>query len=119
MRDFLFGGKQMTRIKPGDLYKRIELLGKVFEIHYGYYEEFEKQSTYAEPIPIFPDFEKDPVYTDNGYPFVTHMQSLCEYGDSKFVDGCCVDCSHFSDEEDLIGICKCPNKRKLDTNEDK
>ena len=31
----------MHRARDGDLYKRIELYGKVFEIFYGSYEEFE------------------------------------------------------------------------------
>ena len=106
----------MNHTRDGDLYKRLELFGKVFEIRYGFYEEFEKESSFAEPIPIYPDFEKQPIYTDDGYPFATHMQTLCEHGDSKFVDGCCIDCSHFSDVEDMIGICKCPHRRKTATN---
>lgn len=109
----------MTKVRDGDLYKRIELFGKVFEIYYGYYEERERHSEFAEPIPIYPDFEKHPIYTDDGYPFATHMQSICEHGDSRFSDGYCVDCSYFSDEEELIGICKCPKRRlNNDNNEE-
>jgi hypothetical protein len=101
----------MNQVKDGELYKRIELHGKVFDIYYGYYEEFERESQFAEPIPIYPDFECNPEYTDDGYPFVTHMQALCEYGDSRFVEGCCFDCRHFSNESDLIGVCRCAQRR--------
>ena len=102
----------MNQIKDGELYKRIILFNKDFEIRYGYYEEFEKKSKFSEPVPIYPDFEHKPVYTSDGYPFVTQMQSLCPHGDSSFPDGCCVDCSYYRQGDDLIGICTCP-KRKL------
>ena len=108
----------MDKAKDGELYKRIELFGRVFEIYYGYYEEFEKQSANAEPIPIYPDFQKDPIYSDRGYPFATHMQSLCEDGNSRFADGCCIDCSYFSDGKYMIGICTHP-KRRIDFNKQK
>ena len=101
----------MHPARDGDLYKRIELYGKVFEIFYGYYEEFEKESAFGEPTPIYPDFLKHPAYTPEGCPFTTQMQPLCAFGDSKFPDGCCIDCSHFSAEYDLFGICKCPQKQ--------
>ena len=102
----------MDRAKDGELYKTIRLFDKDFEIRYGYYEEFERDSRYGEPVPIYPNFEKEPAYTGEGYPFVTQMQCLCPYGDSKFSDGCCVDCSYFQQGDDLIGVCKCP-KRKM------
>ena len=101
----------MNRARDGDLYKRIPLYDKVFEIFYGYYEEFEKESAFGEPTPIYPDLAQSPVYTPAGSPIVTHMQPLCPYGDSKFPDGCCIDCSHFSPEEDLFGICQCPQRQ--------
>lgn len=93
----------MNKIRDGDLYKIITLFGQVFELRYGYYEEYERGST--EPIPIYPNFKQKPVYTNEGFPFVTQMQELCEYGESKFLDGCCADCKYYKDGEDLIGIC--------------
>lgn len=101
----------MWEIKDGDLYKKICLDGVEFEIYYGYYEDYERESEYSEPIPIYPSFEREAVYGDSGCPFVTQMQSLCQYGDSKFQEGCCVDCSYFCPGEDLIGLCKCPKRR--------
>ena len=93
----------MNRVRDGDLYKIVKLFGKEFELRYGYYEEFEKER--GEPIPIYPDFKKSPVYTGEGFPFVTQMQELCEYGASPFEDGCCADCVHYHHGDELIGIC--------------
>lgn len=97
-------------VKNGDLYKVVTIHGVSFELRYGYYEEFERGV--GEPIPIYPDFKRSPQYTDDGYPFVTQMQELCEYGESNFEDGCCVDCSHFSGSEELFGICTYYKNRK-------
>ena len=101
----------MNRKKDGDLYKIVTLHGVSFELRYGYYEEFERKG--GEPIPIYPDFRRAPRYTSDGHPFVTQMQELCEHGESRFADGCCADCRHYRDGEELIGICTCPENRKI------
>ncbi len=93
----------MQKIRDGDLFKAVKLFGHTFELRYGYYEEYERDS--GEPVPIYPDFIKHPVYRDDGFPFVTQMQELCRHGESKFKDGCCVDCRYYSHGDDLIGIC--------------
>lgn len=93
----------MHKIRDGDLYRVVELFGQRFELRYGYYEEYERHS--SEPVPIYPDLKKSPVYSEDGHPFVTQMQELCAHGESKFTDGCCVDCKHYSHGDDLIGIC--------------
>lgn len=97
----------MNKVKDGDLYKIINIFGRTFELRYGYYEEYERDK--GEPIPIYPDFKTNPVYTNEGFPFVTQMQEICEHGESAFSEGCCVDCRHFKFGEELIGICT--NKR--------
>lgn len=102
----------MNKIREGELYKTVELFGHAFELRYGYYEEFERER--GEPIPIYPDFKNSPVYTKEGFPFVTQMQELCEHGTSKFKDGCCADCEHYHHGEELIGICTNEmNKQKI------
>ena len=100
----------MHRPRDGDLYKVVTVFGKVFALRYGYYEEFERSR--GEPIPIYPNFRKAPVYTEEGYPFVTQMQELCEHGESRFDDGCCADCRYYRDGDELIGICLCEKNRR-------
>ena len=99
-------------MKEGTLYKSIKIDDVEFVIKYGYYEEKDRYSRYSEPIPIYPDFVKTPIYNKQGYPFVTHMQDKCIYYDAKKQLDYCYDCKHFKQKEDLIGICTCPFKRK-------
>ena len=100
----------MNKAREGDIYKTVELYGKSFELRYGYYEEYEKEK--GEPIPIYPDFRENPMYTDRGYPFVTQMQELCIHGTSKFEDGCCADCKYYRHGDELIGICTNTKNKK-------
>ena len=103
----------MNNIREGDLFKIIKISNHTFEIKYGYYDESDRQSKYSEPIPIFPDFIKNPVYTLEGHAFVTHMQDKCKYFKGDLRQDSCFDCLHFKTGEDLIGICTCAlNRRK-------
>ena len=101
------------RYKEGELYKRVDAFGESFELYYGYYEDFEREN--GEPIPIYPDFLKEPCYTAQGQPFVTQMQDMCEQGvfrRSGLLDRCCGNCAHFASGEDLFGICVCRANQK-------
>ena len=111
MQDFLFTAKEktMNKICDGDLYKNIHIQGKTFEIRYGYYEEFERSR--SEPVPIYPDFIAEPIYTEDGYPFVTAMQESCELFDGNDRELGCYGCRHFHECEDLIGICESEAKK--------
>ena len=100
----------MNQIRDGDLFKIVTAFGKSFELRYGYYAEYEKRQ--GLPIPIYPDFKADPQYTADGHPFVTQMQEQCPYGSSKFQEGYCVDCPHYRQGDDLIGICICEQNKK-------
>ena len=103
----------MKEGKEGELYKTVELSGHTLELRYGYYEERERER--GEPIPIYPDLKKNPLYTKDGYPLITQMQELCEHGASKFADGYCVDCKYFTEFTDLFGICKnAKNKQEIE-----
>ena len=96
--------------REGDLYKAVTVFGKTFEIRYGYYEDFERQ--YHEPMAIYPDFLKQPVYTDEGHPFVTAMQDICgHYAGAAGGEACC-ECSCFKKGADLLGLCTCLKNRK-------
>ena len=100
--------------KEGDLYKVITAHGKTFEIRYGYYEEIDRYSKYNDPIEIYPNFRKDPVYTDDGTPFATAMQDICKhFSGVKDEDSTCYHCSYYKKCEELLGICICPKNKKL------
>ena len=97
--------------KEGDLYRVIELYGKTFEIRYGYYEEIDRQ---YDPMEIYPDFLQNPVYTKDGYPFVTLMQGACRYFQKKSKDPerDCENCKYMERGEELIALCRCPQNKK-------
>lgn len=98
--------------KEGDLYKIIELQGRVFEIRYGFYEECDRHSQYAEPMEIYPDFIKEPVFTDEGIPLVTAFQSPCKYFRGELNENStCEECASYRQGEELIGLCTCPEKQ--------
>lgn len=100
--------------KEGDLYKEVSISGKTFRLLYGYYESFERESPFNEPIPIYPDFIKDPHYTADGVPIVTAMQNICEHYFGKHdEDSSCSECAYFQNSEELFGLCKCPQKTEL------
>ena len=101
--------------KEGNLYKVITTFGKTFELKYGYYEECDRQSPLCRPVVIYPDFIKEPVYTDSGEPFVTMVQDACKsyMGETKRTpDTTCCECKYFQSGEDWIGICTCPRNRE-------
>lgn len=103
----------MGKIKVGDLYKIIEIDHVKFYIKYGYYDDNDKYSKYSEPIPIFPDFINSPQYNHEGYSFVTHLQDKCKHYIGNNNDDCCYHCSYFEKKEDLIGLCKCQERKIL------
>ena len=102
----------LKKINEGDLYKIIKISNKEFEIRYGYYEESDRYSKYNEPIPIYPDFIKNPEYTKEGFPLVTQMQDKCKYFKGNLKEESCFKCLHYKEVEDLIGICNCYFKKK-------
>ena len=106
----------MKKHLDGDIYKRITVFGVSFELKYGYYEEYERQS--GEPVPIYPDFIGEPMYTKDGQPFVTAMQNACMHfsGEDKSLG--CYGCKHFSEGEDLIGICRNDKRRDKEPHRD-
>lgn len=100
--------------KEGDLYKKVTVSGKVFELYYGYYEEFERDS--IDPMPIYPDFIRNPEYGEDGTPIVTGMQDPCKHYYGKSGGDSCVDCAYFKSSEELFGLCTC-QKNKKETSE--
>ena len=105
-------GTEQSVPAEGDLYKRIHTDGMTFELRYGYYEERDRKNPFAEPVPIYPDFLKTPVYNDRGHPFVTDMQDTCGYYVGDDPDAGCCGCRHYRKGEDFIGVCLCKLNRK-------
>lgn len=108
-----------ANIREGDLCKIIEIGGRRFEIRYGYYDA-ELERPYNAPMPIYPDFLKDPMYTTDGYAFVTGDQDICNHFNPKpriSDEGWCNDCTLFEKHEEFIGICKCQKRRIKPTSE--
>ncbi len=92
--------------REGELYKVIDVDNKTFEIHYGYYEESERDK--VEPLPVFPDLKKNPVYTADGKPIVTAIQEPCEYYAPKSEERSeewCGDCISYLNRDKEISIC--------------
>lgn len=101
----------MPNARDGDFYKSVEVFGRRFELYYGYYEDYERENG-EPPIPIYPDFLRQPLYTEDGFPFVTQMQAPCEHHRGVHPDGFCADCPYYEDGEELIGICRCTARRR-------
>ena len=98
----------MNKIRDGDLYKTVTLHGRTFELRYGYYEEYERAS--SEPIPIYPDFRREPIFTDDGAPFVTAMQDACEHYRGASEGDVCFGCGHYESGDELLGVCRWTRK---------
>ena len=93
--------------REGDLYRRIELFGKIFELRYGYYEEKDRRGV---PDVIYPNFIKEPTYTDDGRRFVTMMQDACGHFAGSInaaADSTCGECQYFRHGEAWLGVCTC------------
>ena len=98
--------------KEGDLYKVVNTYGRTFELRYGYYGECDRK---YDPDVIYPDFIQDPVYTDDGTPFVTMMQDACKSykGNAKRTpDTTCAECKYFRRGKEWFGICDCKKNKK-------
>ena len=98
--------------KEGDLYKVVNTYGRIFELRYGYYGECDRK---YDPDVIYPDFLCEPLYTDDGEPFVTMVQDACKsyVGEAKRTPNTtCCECKYFQQGEDWIGICTCIKNKK-------
>ncbi len=102
----------MNRIKEGSLCKTLLVEGKQFDIRYGYHSPAERE--HWEPAPIYPNFLREPVYSSRGWPFATANQDICpHYLPKPSVSGedWCNDCSFYCAGQDLIGTCRCPQRK--------
>lgn len=100
----------------GSLYKTFCIRGETIAVYYGYYEQCDRDNLLVEPMPLYPDFKRHPLYASCGSPFVTKMQDACEWFCSA--DGICneenecAECRHYMHGEDLIGLCREPHNHR-------
>ncbi len=114
-KNLMQGDKHPPTPKEGDLYREVTISDKTFRLLYGYYESFERESQFNDPMPIYPDFIKNPHYTAEGIPIVTAMQNVCEFYKGKNdEDSSCSDCGFFQSSEELFGLCSCPSNKHSD-----
>ena len=107
--------EEKERHTEGELYKEVKLHGRTFSLYYGYYDECDRRNPLCEPIVIYPDFLKEPVYTEEGEPFVTVVQDACESysGEAKrTADTTCAECEYFLRGEEWFGACMCKARQK-------
>lgn len=100
------------KIKPGDLYKKITVAGREFEVLYMDCGEFDPEQV-GYMIPSFPFFDEQPEYTDDRYPFTNALNDSCEYYKTNEArpDRTCRDCIYFKDAVEEIGVCRCTARR--------
>ncbi len=102
---------QLTEPREGDVYAVVNTFGKTFELRYGYYDEKDRAGP---PDVIYPDFLKEPIYTEDGEPLVTMMQDACPHyqGNAKRADDAtCGECKYFRRGEEWFGICHAPQNK--------
>lgn len=99
--------------KEGDLYRIFVVDQHTFDIRYGYYAEDERDR--VEPLPIFPNFEKNPVYTKNGEPVTAYVQYPCRHYTphrSEEPEEWCGDCLYYGGGREEMGPCLCRERRR-------
>ena len=95
-----------TSPQEGDLYKVIRIEDNIFELRFGYYAEFERQT--GEPVVLYPDLIREKRHTKDGRRIVTAIQDACSgyQGPIHHVtEACCSDCVHYIRPNEEIGIC--------------
>lgn len=100
--------QKIQPIREGDIYEVLSVDGGIFEIRYGYYEDFERDG--SEPIPIYPDLEKTVIFGASGKRIVTHMQEPCPHFRPVSEDGtewCCGCCLFYPDNMQMVNACEC------------
>lgn len=96
----------------GELFRKVEAHGKIFNIYYGYYEESDRHAMYNDPVPVYPDLDANPEYDPEGNRIVTKMQVVCPYYTGKGSEDSCEYCPYFKHSSDLFGICLCELNKK-------
>ena len=102
----------MNQIRDGDLYRTVVIDGVEFRILYGYISEGERERGWA-PYPVYPDFLREPRYTEGGWAFATAFQDVCShYAPTASGEVWCGNCLYFDKRDKCIGICTHSARRK-------
>ncbi len=101
--------------REGDLFNVFRVGGYTFEIRYGHYTEAERDAA-NEPVPIYPDLDKSPLYNEDGFRITNCISEGCRHFTAKSPK-CeelqCLYCIHYDTSVCLdIGICRCKKKRR-------
>ena len=113
LSEYLHTGNEEVVPREGDLFKVIRRHGKSFEIRYGFYEERDRHGSFAEPMAIYPDFVKEPCYTEEGIPFATAIQVPCKHFEGTLDENSvCEECRFYQPCEELLGLCLCSKRRQ-------
>ncbi len=97
----------------GQLYKTIHIDEHIFELRYGYNEDYERE--HCHPVVLFPDLETEPLHTRDGYPIVTAVQEPCQHytvPPGQEPEQWCADCIYYPGVHQEMGICSCDKRRK-------
>ena len=99
--------RKSPKVEEGEVYEVLHIDGITFEIRYGFYEDYERDG--SEPIPIYPDLEKTPIYGKSGKLIVTHMQNPCAGFKPQAEDDaerCCGCCVYYPNNRQMMNICE-------------
>lgn len=99
--------------KEGQLHSVVHIDDHSFELRYGYCDERDRIT--GEPYILYPDLQKHPIYTKDGYRIVTALQSACPHyihPPDREQEDCCYTCSFYPDSHAEIGICGCQCMKK-------
>lgn len=105
--------KKFSPPKEGELYKKLTVGGHCFELKYGFYADFERES--GEPVVIYPDLITCKLYAQDGNMLVTAIQEPCRYYkvyEEQMRNEWCCDCEYYMYSGDDIGICSCPENNQ-------
>ena len=100
------------KYNEGDLYRSVDIFGKIFNIYYGYYEDYERDSLFNDPVPVYPNLRDNPEYDGDGNRIVTEMQIACPHYNGTIMEDSCSHCPYYQRVDDLFGICLCEQNRK-------
>ena len=98
--------------KEGDIYKIVKIDGYTFELRFGYYADFERET--SEPVLLYPDLSEHKLYTNEGRQLVTAIQEPCVHyigAGRRSGDECCCDCRYYIYPGEEIGICSYEENR--------